>query len=209
MAYHERMPSLIETDAAHRRAGRQRASWLEVFFGRRTGAFVALGSVDPDSYERFAVRKIMFPEPGQRRRPWRQSGELAANAGEISTDARNLVWLCFPGIDTADSLGRRYLFDRLAMIPQQGIAFVFHGPAGIAGYSPEQCRVARRTCWKPQRNWSTSIAASGSEYSLSRPARISDFTLPIKSAGFGDVPWTSSLRCRPVRALHTAFSRPG
>ena len=25
------------------------------------------------------------------------------------------------------------------MIPQQGIAFVFHGPAGIAGYSPEEC----------------------------------------------------------------------
>ena len=134
------MPSLIETDAAHRGAGRQRASWLEVFFGRRTGAFVALGRVDPDSYERFAVRKIMFPQSRRRRRPWRRNGELvAASAGEIPAGARNLVWLCFPGIDTADSLGRRYLFDRLAMIPQQGIAFVFHGPAGIAGYSPEQC----------------------------------------------------------------------
>jgi hypothetical protein len=140
MAYHRPMPNPIVTDAAHRRAGRERASRLEVFFGKKTGDFVALGKVDPDRYEQFAVRKIVFPQPRGGRLPWRRSrAAVAATADEVSCDARNLVWLCFPGIDTAESSGRRYLFDRVAMIPQQGTAFVFHGPAGIAGYSPDQC----------------------------------------------------------------------
>lgn len=114
------MDRLIQTDIAARRASKRRAGWLERYFARNTVRFIASGRRDPERYERFAVRRIDFPK--------RQHAD------------QDFVWLCFPGLDAADSSDAPWwTVDRPGIIPQSGTAFVFCGPTGIAGYSPDQC----------------------------------------------------------------------
>ncbi|MBI4128734.1 MAG: hypothetical protein HY460_01670 [Parcubacteria group bacterium] len=60
-------------------------------------------------------------------------------------DDKKVVWLSFPGLNSADSGNWNFFLEGSASvpggmdaIPREGTAFVFHGPTSLAGYTPEQ-----------------------------------------------------------------------
>lgn len=95
---------------------KKRPALLEFLAGLATEKIIKEGREDPVHYEKFSVFEYEFPA------------------------SEKIMWLCFLGIATArPAVARRLTFGKIGMIPRQGQVFVFHGPAGIAGYTPDQC----------------------------------------------------------------------
>jgi hypothetical protein len=78
-------------------------------------------------YERFSIQKIDFLK--------RQV--LSRDNQQQHRD--DIIWLCFPGFDGAEYLNSFVNRCKTQLIPKEGQAFVFRGPAAIAGTTPQQC----------------------------------------------------------------------
>ncbi|MCR4325981.1 MAG: hypothetical protein NUV59_04265 [Patescibacteria group bacterium] len=125
----------FEADYMERREREKHAGMFERMFAPDTRQTIIEGHNDPIKYESFTISKI-----------------------EHSDD--DVIWICFPGLGSAYQesdmkkiLGTTTIAERakdaaarflgvpgvLDSLPKEGTAFVFNGPAGIAGYTPEQC----------------------------------------------------------------------
>jgi len=131
----DRPMSPFEQDYYERREREQRSSLLERQFAPPTRQTVVEGKSNPSKYESFSISKI-----------------------EATKD--DVIWICFPGLgaayeenDIRRTLGTQTLFKKfseaasdflgvpgvLDSLPREGTLYAFHGPGGIAGYTPEQC----------------------------------------------------------------------
>ncbi|MDP2648298.1 MAG: hypothetical protein Q8P19_00135 [bacterium] len=127
--------SQFEADYMERREREKRAGMFERMFAPDTQKTIIGGEHDQIKYESFTISKI-----------------------EHSDD--DVIWICFPGLGSAYQesdmrriLGTQTIAEKakgaaarflgvpgvLDSIPKEGTTFVFNGPAGIAGYTPEQC----------------------------------------------------------------------
>ena len=128
-----------DADADLRRAAFQRAGWLETFFARRAIKAIQLGEIQPEYYERFSIDTVVFEDSAGLRGGSRS--EKVAHGRDQSLDAVNrTIWLCFLGFGQGSGLARNtQRSPSLHFLPRQGTAFVFDGPDGIVGHSPDQC----------------------------------------------------------------------
>jgi len=121
-------------------------SALERLIGLQVAKSLAFGKENPVAYEEFSVQRIDFARGKSGRWPsYLAMPYLLAVAGKcwkyrLRNPNEDVVWLCFPGLT---GCGRQESFSiiprRIDLVPKEGVAFVFHGPAAIAGFTPEQC----------------------------------------------------------------------
>ena len=131
----DRPMNQFEQDYFERREREKRAGFLERKFAPSTRQTVVDGKNNPDKYESFTMSKM-----------------------EMTKD--DVIWICFPGLGAAYDeseerkiLGTQTMAEKmkaaaaqflgvpgvLDSLPQEGTVYKFNGPAGIAGYTPEQC----------------------------------------------------------------------
>jgi len=109
----------LEDEGYERPTRKADATYLEQLFGASTLENVADGKTNPEAYEAFTMQKFEWT-------------------------AEKIIWIDFLGLGHAEEskkpgMGLSFVPSVADLIPKQGTTFVFNGPRGIAGYSPEQC----------------------------------------------------------------------